>query len=272
MPRERPGGRFRKIWDCRMTGRSGIAIAGCEPGCGKTVVATGLAGTLLEEGFQFRALKPVCLCRRQDAESELRFISTISHTPLAYPVQYVNGQQGLGRFAWDEAVRAIASGVEPVIVELPGSCASPLCRDGSGANWRDSADLAGELGLPAILVAREGPSAVEKLVVNAAYLASRHVQVIGLVTCEVSQPAAPGRAGAWSAGSGPDTGAPGWSLRPEAVALALQERTGVPYLGCLKFSQSISVPKVNQGNLIKTTSGCLDLLPIIKTLNLRISV
>jgi len=54
------------------------------------------------------------------------------------------------------------------------------------------------------------------------------------------------------------------------VALLLASRTSVPYLGCLKFSPSISVPRVNQGNLIKVISEGVDLLLILKSLNLNV--
>ena len=70
----------------RKRGPVGLAILGTEPGCGKTVLTTGLAATLQEEGFAARAVKPICLCGRQEAQAELSFISSISKTQLTYPI------------------------------------------------------------------------------------------------------------------------------------------------------------------------------------------
>ena len=246
--------------------RSGLLIAGCQPGCGKTVVVTGLAGTLREEGFQVRAVKPVCLGARQSMEPELAFLSSISQTPLTYPVRYVETPESLNAFLWNETIRVASAGVEPVLIELPGSCATPLRADGPNGRWLDVGDLARELGLPCLLVAREGVDAMEQLILNATYLmAASLVSVIGLVTVETApEPDSDRRCSPGKTVSG--------KMSAEERSLALTERTGVPYLGCLKFSPSISVPRVSQGNLIKTTSAGIDLLPIIKTLNMRISV
>lgn len=249
--------------------KSGLLVAGCEPGCGKTVVLTGLAGTLREEGFQVRAVKPISFGSRKSAEAEFAFISSISHTPVDYPVRFVNASESLTAFQWAEAVRIAGSGTAPVLIELPGALTAPLRPDDRQGGWTDVCDLARDLDLPAVLVAKEGPSAMERLILNSTYLiASGLVNVIGLITVETT-PAATEETGKGQAGQG-ETTMP--ELSQEERAIALRERTGVPYLGCVRFSRSISVPEVNQGNLIKTTSAGLDLLPIIKSLNLRISV
>ncbi|MGH9550767.1 MAG: hypothetical protein ACRD3W_15405, partial [Terriglobales bacterium] len=52
--------------------------------------------------------------------------------------------------------------------------------------------------------------------------------------------------------------------------IGLYTRTRVPYLGCVKFSQSISVPRVNQGNVIKQTENGIDLLLLMKALNVQV--
>lgn len=234
---------------------SGLVIAGCQPGCGKTVVATGLAATLAEEGFAVKAIKPVCLGDRRHAEPELAFISKISKTPIDYPVYFVRDNETLSDFQWSEILRASRSDAEQVIVELPASCATRLRVDKRSGRWLDTGDLARDLSLPCLLVSSEGATAFEHLVLNATYLiAASLVNVIGLVTVET------------------DKHSTAESIDLASRAIALKERTGVPYLGCLKYSPSISVPAVNQGNLVKTTEAAVDLLPIIKTLNLRLSV
>ncbi len=245
---------------------SGLLIAGCEPACGKTVLLTGLAATLREEGFAVRAIKPLCLGSRRQAEPELAFISSISQTPLTYPVRGLDAGEPLNAFQWNETLRTAKAGTEPTLVELPGACATPIRRDGADGRWLDTGDLARALGLPCLLVAKESPNAMEQLILNATYLiAASLVNVIGLVTVETSEAKS-------NYTSDHQCGGPAQLISNEMRAIALRERTGVPYLGCLRYSPSISVERVNQGNLIKTTSAGLDLLPIIKTLNFRLSV
>ena len=222
------------------------------------MLTTGLAATLQEEGFAARAVKPICLCGRQEAQAELSFISSISKTPLTYPVQILERAASLSSFAWGEALRSCNSGTEPTLVELPGSCATPMLRPHQGSSaWKDAADMASELSWPCLLVARAGADAVEKLLLNAVYLSSRSLTVLGLVIVETVQDQAQDKR---------QLGA------LELIGIGLQERVGVPLVGCLRYSPSISVPRVSQGNLIKTTSSGLDLLPILKALNLRVSV
>lgn len=234
---------------------NGILVFGTESGCGKTVVTTGLACALKEEGFPVRAVKPMVLGSKKGSEAELAFISSISHTPVSYPVQFMEHPGGLASFGWAESLRVLVSGTDTTIAELPGSAATPLTR--TLGSWKDNTDFGADLRWPSLIVASAAPDTLEKLILNAAYLTSRRLPVIGLVIVET----VPDSFGSVYAG-----------LPPESLGIALQERTKVPYLGCLGHSPSISVPRVNQGNLIKTTSNGLDLLPIIKALNLRLSV
>jgi dethiobiotin synthetase len=232
----------------------GLLVLGSEPGCGKTVVTAGLAAVLKEEGFQARAIKPVLIGDRRLSQSELQFLSTVSHSPLNYAASFLDNAGSLSKLGWTESLRICRAGTESTLVELPGSCATPL--SGAQGRWTDNADFACELKWPCLVVARAGHDAMEKLLLNTIYLQSRGLKVIALVTAETSSEFFPTERGA------------GWEI-PE---IALQERTGAPFIGCLKHSPSISVPRVSQGNVIKTTSACLDLLPVIKALNLRISV
>ncbi|HEY9870899.1 MAG TPA: dethiobiotin synthase [Candidatus Obscuribacterales bacterium] len=242
-------------------GRSapGLVVVGTEPGCGKTVVATGLAAVLQEEGFAARAIKPILIGQSQECQAELSFMSSITRTVLDYPTHLMRAPGLLSSFGWAEALRVCRSGTQCTIVELPGSAATPLTS--ADGNWKDNADLVKELDWPCLVVTCAGPDAMEKLLLNTVYLQSRGATVVALVTVETGSDFSPPRQGGRV------------ELAPAGVPeIALQERTGVPYIGNLRYSASISVPRVNQGNLIKTTSACLDLLPVIKALNLRISV
>ncbi|MBI4533837.1 MAG: AAA family ATPase [Candidatus Melainabacteria bacterium] len=237
------------------TGRPGLVILGVGPACGKTVVLTGLACSLQEEGFPASAMKPICLGDKNLSKSELTFISSISHTPLTYPVQYLDKPGHLSNFAWAEAIRIVTSVRQTTLVELPGSTATPIMQ--ANSTWKDTADFALELSWPCLLVASTTEDLIEKLLFNTVYLLSRGLPVIGLVTVETTIQ------NNFYASTG---------LTVDTLALALFERTRVPLIGCLPYSPSISVPAVNQGNLIKTTSCTLDLLPVIEALNLSLSV
>lgn len=240
----------------------GLCIVGCGSACGKTVVATGLAGTLAQEGFAVRAIKPIVIGSERSARAELAFMSKISHSPITYPVQYLSDPGTLKLFAFNEALRVCRAGTATTLVELPGSAATPLVY--SSSLWRDVADFAAELGFPALLVGEAGPESVERLLLNSAYLTARAIDVIGMTVVETRE------GGLSCLGIRPADA--GGDAALEALAIALKERTGVNFVGVVGYSQSVSVPAVNQGNLIKKTSGGLDLLPLIKALNLRLSV
>jgi dethiobiotin synthetase len=237
-----------------------LAIVGTSIGCGKTVLATGLARTLLDEGLQVKAIKPICTGDATSASGELAFISSISHTPLDYRVQYISQPGGLKPSQVQEAIRIATQGTELTLVELPGSPAFPLTyfdaqNTALPRTYTDTCDLAYELAWPCLVVGKFGVGSFEDLVVNATYLQSRGLEVIALALVKTAAEITGDKAKQLS----------------EQAQIALQERTGVPYIGTLEYSQSISVERVNQGNLIKTTSQALDLLPIIKSLNVRVA-
>lgn len=239
----------------RRTNPCGLIIAGTQPGCGKTVLTTGIAATLLEEGLKVRAIKPICLGSQKESESEYAFLTTLAKTPLSYSVQFAERPGSLKPSQLQAAVRAAISGTDPVIVELPGSTATPLSlMEGNG--WQDSTDFAKELNWPVVLVAKLAADSFELLAIHANYLLERGIELLGVATimteADAKPPVAVHHSLAWE--------------------MALSEKIRSPYLGCLKHSQSISVQKVNQGNLIKTTSDTLDLLPIIKAISLRVAL
>lgn len=230
---------------------SAMLVLGTEAGCGKTVVLTGIAATLQQEGLACRATKPIQIGTKENCQGELAFIRSITQSPLNSPVQHIAEPGQLSLLGWHEAMRSCQNMSVNTFVELPASCASPITRLEDGL-WKDTADFARQLGWPCLLVAKHDANFLEKLVLNSGYLTSRRLSIIGMVSVETTPNAA--------------------SFTSPDLEMSLQERTGVPYLGCLPFSPSIDVQNVNQGNLIKTTSCALDLLPIIRALNLCIPV
>lgn len=236
--------------------QKGLTIIGTEAGCGKTVFMTGLSALLRQQGVDLRAVKPIVLGTRERAESEISFICSISATPRNYPVSIISSAKNLSEAQWEQSLSVGHDSSLFTFVETPGGCASPMSFEQNNVgtlahSWRDTRDFALELGYPCIIVAHHNHEAIEKLVLAYSYM--QELSITGMVTVETQ------------ANEGQVLES---KLTRTEVALLLASRTKAPYLGCIKFSPSISVPRVNQGNLIKVISEGVDLLLILKSLNL----
>jgi dethiobiotin synthetase len=219
----------------------------------------GLSALLREQGFTVSATKPIFVGSNLERESESAFISSLSRTPPNHLSVGIERGTSITNRQWQQAVKAGKAGREFTLVELPGGLATPLSFDAeaerAGAYWRDSTDLAREYGFPCLIVAKHSDDAIEKLSLSAFYAKGKGLKVIGLATVE----------------TGANVGRKfELMLSRDKVELSLHTVTGVPYLGCIKYSQSISVNSINQGNLVKMTAGGIELLSILKSLNLRV--
>ncbi len=241
----------------RMDSAEGLTVLGTESGSGKTVVTTGLTALLIEQGFQAQAIKPVVTGFQADWQAELSFISTITRAPLDYQPTLVEQGIGINANTWHQITATKRNFPGLTLLELPGSAATPLTFDTNGVDngWLDSCNLAYAFGYPCILVAKHNEQMLEKLSIFSQYIKSKALNLIGLITVEVS------------AGEGALLEQ---HLTRTQTELLLLARTQTPYLGCIKFSPSISVPLGKQGNVIKLTSAGLELLGIIKALNLKV--
>ncbi len=245
----------KKLSDC-------LAIVGTESGCGKTVLLAGIAAALREQGFKTRGVKPIIVGPGRLAEAELSFISSTAQTPSGYKQIVVEASADIREADLYRAINENRDGESLTLIELPGGVATPVLfnenADGSKVTeWHDTANILRKTGLPCLLVAKHASDAIEQLVLNAFYLTMQRVTIVGLVTVETA------------AASGVEIEN---SMRRDDFAMALFSRTGAPYLGCIKHSMSVSVPRCNQGNLVKLTTGGLDLLTVMKALNLTVSV
>ena len=238
----------------------GLLIIGSEPGCGKTVLMCGIAAALREQGFETQVLKPFILSSRKKAEAELAFLTSVGQKPLVGPIAFIEGPLALNETNWHNAILSSRNPANQLsLVEMPGGAATPVCYDESNIgklshNWRDTADMATEFHRPCLVVARHQEDAIERLVMTCKYLQARGLNVIAQATVEIA------------AGAGAELEA----KRSRAdFSMGLYARSMVPFLGCIKFSPSISVQRVNQGNLVKMTAG-LDLLMLLKALNVGV--
>jgi len=245
--------------DTSRSSAPGLTILGTEFGCGKTTLMCGLSALLREQGFKVGATKPIFVGANSEREAERAFISSLSRTPANSLSIAIERGTTITNRQWLQAVKAGAAGSEFTIVETPGGLATPLTFDPNAERaqfyWRDSADLAKEYGFPCLLVAKHSEDAIEKLSLGASFARTKALNLLGLATVE----------------TGPNLGRKfEIMLSRDKVELALHTVTGVPYLGCIKYSESISVNNINQGNLIKMTAGGIELLSILKALNLRV--
>jgi len=239
----------------------GLTVMGTESGCGKTAIMTGLTAAFRQQGLAIRAVKPVCLGQRDRSEAELSFISSITGTPRNYPATFAASAKNLSYAQWSQALSICLNTTHLTMVETPGSLATPMSFEQSDprdptCSWKDSTDFAVELHFPVLIVAKHNEEAIEKLVLAWSYASTHSLVVAGLVTVETAN----GEGRALES-----------KLSRSEVSLILNSRTSVPYLGCLKYSPSISVPRVNQGNLVKMTETGVDTLVVRKALEAAVA-
>jgi dethiobiotin synthetase len=236
-----------------------LLVIGTEFGCGKTVLMCSIAGALREIGFAVRVRKPLILCSRKAAEAELAFLASIGQSPVDYQVRCAEGPISHKETNWHNVVTTSFHPDYVTLIEMPGGASTPVCYEENNSGtlsnrWRDCVDMAKEFGYPCLVVAKHQSDVIDRLVMTCSYVAKQEIKMLACATVEVVQ----------------DGGVELEKRRTRAdFTVGLASRVEAPYLGCIKFSPSISVPRVNQGNLIKMAAG-LDLLPLIKALNLAV--
>ncbi len=135
----------------------GLFVTGTDTGVGKTVVTAALALALRERGVDAGVVKPVetgdgdaavlaRLAELADGPGEIAPFSFAAPLAPLVAARLEGVELRLGEVA--ERVRALAQGRELVLVEGVGGLLCPV-----GPGWT-IADLAAELGLPALVVAR----------------------------------------------------------------------------------------------------------------------
>jgi dethiobiotin synthetase len=251
----------RSIYDTKKTGlHTGVCIVGTEPGCGKTVLMSGLAGVLGDYSGKVRAVKPVTYSRQQKSSPEYSFISNITRTPVDYPSIHLSFPPTLSQSEWDQIILTATANDAVTFIELPTTVATPLSFEKDGYNkltheWYTTTDLIRSLGYPVILVSKHAPDALEKLSMSLNYLQSGGIQVLSLATVETN----PLEAQSMDR-----------YISKDDFELFMITGTGVPYLGCLRYSPSISVQDVSQGNLKRMVEECLDILVLRRSLKLPV--
>lgn len=179
---------------------SGAFVTGTGTGVGKTFVARGLARALRADGLRVAAIKPVetgCAPRAQDALALARaggcadladapglYRATLPAAPLAASLA------GEPPPPPDLAavVRRLISGHDVALVEGAGGLLVPL------DETRTIADLASELALPLLLVARDELGVLSHVLTAAESAAARRLELLAIVLGRADAGADPTRA------------------------------------------------------------------------------
>lgn len=223
----------------------GIFVTGTDTGVGKTMVAGGIAAALRERGVDVGVMKPVetgCVlkdgrCVPEDAlflkemaqcQDEMELVNPYAFEEALTPAlaaERAGVKIGLKRIK--SAFATLLKRHEVVLVEGAGGLLVPL--------WKDKlmADLAGELGLPLLVVARASLGTINHTLLTLYYARREGIPVLGLVINHTSPAAGLAE-----------------SLNPEALC-----RWGrVPLLGVIPFLGMSSRESIRQA-----IADCLDL-------------
>ncbi len=165
-----------------------FAVVGTDTGVGKTVVTAGLTGWLREEGVDARAVKPcqtgyppdddaefvANACGDGDAATCLRRLEP----PLAPAVAADLTDAELSFEDLRRGCETALSDAEVGIVEGIGGLRVPL------ADGREVVDLVAALGVPTLVVAREGLGTLNHTALTVEALERRNVPVHGVLLNE----------------------------------------------------------------------------------------
>lgn len=162
-----------------------FAIVGTDTGVGKTLVTAGLVGRFRAAGRDARAVKPVqtgyppdddaafvvAACGTDRAATCLRRLEPALAPAVAADVTDETLDYGTIRA---ETAAALAEG-DPGVLEGIGGLRVPL------ADGREVLDLVGDLGIPAVVVARSGLGTLNHTALSVSALRRRDVEVSAIV-------------------------------------------------------------------------------------------
>jgi len=232
---------------------NGLLIAGATPRCGKTIVAAGIMGVLLDLGFKTQAVKPLIFSEKTFSERadqinpDQAYLDMIENGRAMQRVETVlaSSPYEVNTLLWNRMMENCKKSVYPLVIESPGTVAQPLRMDGNV--FIDAVDWSLLLELPILLTVRKSPQVIADLAPALAYLYEGEADVIGWVAVET---------------------------RPEPYAhwdedrFLISREYDTPFLGEITWSPSISVEMRQQGNLLKLTEAGVDLLPIQQAMDL----
>jgi dethiobiotin synthetase len=170
-----------------------LFITGTDTGVGKTLVAGAIADWFYRRGKEVAVCKPVatgCVQRREglvseDAEFLAHCADTLSPLDVICPQRYaeplapaIAAERAKRPIDWDaidRSIQSMAKGTDVFVVEGVGGLMVPMDRSTM------LIDVARQLGLPAVVVARPGLGTINHTLLSLAALRSAGVVIAGVV-------------------------------------------------------------------------------------------
>jgi dethiobiotin synthetase len=233
---------------------SGIIVTGTVPQAGKTVVCAGLSAVFSDLGFKVLPVKPLVfatpqtLVKNRDSDY-FRQVLPVGGAFNTMPTTVYGSPQEFSETAWLRLTAQCENSVHPFLLETPGSLASAIQVASDGL--KDATDLAKALNAPVLLVAPKAPDLPGTLIPALTYCWHKDVKLAGWIAVE-AEPCTP--------------------LHWEDEVTYLCYNFNAPFLGCINYSPSISVPLLQQGNILRQTETGIDLLPLQHALNLTLPI
>lgn len=241
----------------------GLMVVGISGKCGKTVASAGIAASLIENGFQVIASKPLVYFDTPNPplfNEDQRFIDRLAR-PLSSPETVIlPGPQEMSNVVWKRLIEQLKAAPYPLILETPGSLSSPLRYNNgfqedlgieSTQTIIDAIDLANILNLKTLLVVPGSKSPYADVALAASFLNHRQHQAIGWISVETND-------------KHPD------NSRWEQESFMAAQDYHLPYYGNIAYSSSISVTLCQHGDLLRQTEMGIDLLPIQQAMEMAL--
>ena len=240
-----------------MSGARGIFVTGTDTGVGKTVVAAGLVAAMKRAGWNVGVMKPVTtggvrrreglasedaefLAHVADAPETLRTIApVVLAEPLAPTVAARRAGVTIDLGAVRSAFEAIAAAHDVVVVEGIGGLMVPILE-----GYR-VADLAGEMNLPLVVVARPNLGTINHTVLTVEAARAAALRVLGIII------------------NGLDADAAG--IAEETNPAELMRETGVPVLTVVPKDPETDPLKPSLGEAVIDACAAIDFRRLLRS-------
>ena len=157
---------------------NGIIVNSSSYKAGKTVIISGLCGSILQEGMIVDPVKPL---EYGEPGKDISFFSMITKKPTFYNTILLDSWLDTTNTSWRQLLNICKTFTGPVIMEAPGTVATPLR---SAQSLLDCTDLSKELNWPLLLIIDNNHNLYEEAVKSISFLKYKECNIIGfIITC-----------------------------------------------------------------------------------------
>lgn len=229
----------------------GIFVTGTDTDAGKTVVIAGLAGAIKARGINTGVMKPVAsggirkgknflsqdalfLAGSINSDDELELINPITlELPLSPLAASRLEKKEINLESIRRAYHKLRQRHDFLLVEGIGGLLVPIKKD------YFVADMAAEMGLPIIIVARLNLGTINHTLLTVNEASRRGISIKGII---------------FNCAKNRDTG-----LAEKTNPDLIKELSGVPIIGTLPFDPGVSVEDKKYGNITELTTEFIDI-------------